>query len=228
MFMAIGGAQIGIDQGGETGYEVDAGTGNCYISNNMFQDGNTNIAAALKAADSNPLLNAWPSLSNAGGDTKEDYEVNTGSPLINAGKSFSQPSFPMAGVGIFQNITSLPTTDILGEPIDIENNNPNIGASNKYNSNMSLGIKETANVEKVFKLQANPATDLIKVDVLESRRELKLGIYSISGKKVFEKSFKNTSGQLQFELPENITNGIYFIIGEDGNTMEKVQFILYR
>ena len=57
------------------------------------------------------------------------YKLLTGSSAIGSALNFTEPNFPLAGTGIFQDITSIATKDIFGNPVDLTSAT-NIGAYN--------------------------------------------------------------------------------------------------
>lgn len=117
--------------GEQVDINIDSGS-ELYVSNNLFQG---TVNTQFSDLDKNKTVGE-PSLQKGGGNAIDDYQIQTGSAAIAAGKSFSQPPFTMAGSGIFQNITEYPTVDAFGIPIDIQNNDPNIGASNANNGDI--------------------------------------------------------------------------------------------
>ncbi|WP_430810866.1 MULTISPECIES: T9SS type A sorting domain-containing protein [unclassified Carboxylicivirga] len=104
--------------------------GEFIVSNNLFSG---NISSIFKNYDSNPV-NADPMFVNEGATNINGYTILSGSPAIDAGTTFPEPVFPMAGQGIFKDVTMYPTFDIYGNDIDLSSFLPNIGADNNYNS----------------------------------------------------------------------------------------------
>lgn len=229
VFMALNGAQIGLDQSGKVGVEVDTGTGSLFMSNNMFQDEDSgNIATAFKNLDSNPLDDEWPSFVNAGGNTKEDYQIDNWSALVNAGTSFPQPQFPMAGLGIFKDITLYPTQDFYGVSVDINNAAPNIGANNAHNSNLALGVEKFGKKETFFSLYSNPVKDILNLQLHENFTPLSIRVFELGGAKVYETALETSAKNIKLSLPNSIRNGIYVLHVSNGKKQQAIQFILYR
>ena len=105
-------------------YEVNIGSSN--FKNNVFFGGT--ISAAFKNLDatkleSNPQFNI-PNLRHFSG-----YSIQSSSPVIGNGHRFTEPEFPLAGLGIFKDITSKATKDIFGNPVNLLESS-NIGADN--------------------------------------------------------------------------------------------------
>ncbi len=115
--------------GEEITIDIDDGS-QLYVSNNLFEG---NINESFSNLDTNSQ-SGNPLFVNQGSSIREDYIIQTGSPAIDKGKFFPEPSFPQAGTGIFENITEYPTTDAFGETVNISSEIPNIGASNAFNS----------------------------------------------------------------------------------------------
>ena len=202
---------------------IDAGN-QLYVSNNLFEG---NIHNDFTSLDSN-AQSGDPLFVNEGGTSKENYKIQEGSPAIDMGKIFPEPSFPNYGVGIFENITEYPTTDAFGENIDILNATPNIGASNAHNSDNVLGLNSPYNSQKIFTLYPNPVKENLNIELNNKSDEIKVSVYSIVGKEVYEKTLKNKNDSFQLRLPENIKNGIYVLKIDLGESSQSSQFILYR
>ncbi|WP_051605722.1 hypothetical protein [Polaribacter sp. Hel_I_88] len=105
-------------------YEFNVGTSN--FKNNLLYGGT--ISAAFKNLDatkleSNPQL-SMPNLNHFSG-----YSIQSSSPVIAKAHRFTEPVFPLAGTGIFKEITSKATKDIFGNPVNLLENT-NIGADN--------------------------------------------------------------------------------------------------
>lgn len=118
---------------GQIGEVVDISIqngGEFIVSNNLFQG---NINTAFSNLDTSPVF-ANPNFENEGATNIDGYKLSSNSAAIDAGKIFPEPTFPMAGQGIFQDISLVPQVDIFGNDIDIATFLPNIGADNNFNS----------------------------------------------------------------------------------------------
>jgi hypothetical protein len=221
-FYAMNGAQIGAG-----GVSVDIQSGSeLLVSNNLFYG---DIATAFTNLDSNKIIAQNPLFTDPVSDngSKENFNIQAGSPVIDTGKSFPQPSFPMAGIGVFADITEYPLTDAFGVSIDIENFNPNIGASNSYNSQV-LGVDSHSIKEKSFTIYPNPVKDDINIQLLKDIKQSDITIYDIQGRTIYNTSVKTTGKHMKVTIPENIKNGIYMIKVSDGILEQASKFILYR
>ena len=225
IFMAVDGAKIGYystNQG--AGVSIDVGTGSFIMENNLFDGDIHNDFSSLgvNSETGSPLF------VNQGGTTKEDYIIQTGSPAIDNGKSFPEPSFPMAGIGIFENISPFPTIDAFGETIDIANVIPNIGASNAFNAENTLGINMLNNAQNKFKLYLNPVKEDINLLFTQETLNFEAKVFDVQGKSIYSTTLNTEDKKASIQLPISFKNGIYFIKINDGTTIETKQFILYR
>tara|TARA_B100000809_G_C15131266_1_gene528524 strand:+ start:323 stop:3748 length:3426 start_codon:yes stop_codon:yes gene_type:complete len=122
--------QTGSGQIGEV-VDIDIQNGGeLIVSNNLFQG---NINTAFSNLDAAAVF-VNPNFENEGAKNIEGYKLLSNSAAIDAGKNFPEPIFPMAGQGIFQDITLVPQADIFGNTVDISTLLPNIGADNNFNS----------------------------------------------------------------------------------------------
>tara|TARA_B100000809_G_scaffold266854_1_gene332242 strand:- start:10754 stop:13084 length:2331 start_codon:yes stop_codon:yes gene_type:complete len=198
---------------------IDAGS-ELYVSNNLF-DGN--IHNDFTSLDSNSQ-SGDPLFVNEGANTKDGYVIQNGSPAIDNGKSFPEPSFPMAGSGIFSHISTIPTEDTFGLPVDIQNVVPNIGASNASNS--YLGVEKQGVTEIFFNVYPNPVTDVIKIHTKKELLPKSFVLYDVQGRQVYSNNFGELRNEI--ELPQEVKNGIYYLKVTAENTSQAIQIILYR
>jgi hypothetical protein len=227
IFSALNGATIGYDSesnpSSRPGVSIDVGGGNFVMENNLF---NGEIHPDFKNYGTNSF-NGSPFFANAGGDLKEDYKVNLGSNAIDNGKSFPQPSFPLAGTGIFEDFSEHPASDVFGTAVDINNKTPNIGASNAHNS-YTLGTRDYLPSQVVFRLSSNPVRGSLGLTFNKHYNSASIDIYDIVGKLVFKSKMKVIHAESNIQIPKNIKNGIYLlkVTADDISTGQK--FILYR
>jgi len=225
IFVASNGAKIGYNSEAQgAGVSVDVGSGEFVMDNNLFEG---DIHHNFKNLGSNSQSGS-PLFINEGGNTKEAYIIQSGSPAIDNGKSFPEPSFPMAGSGIFKDVSAKALTDAFGITVDIQNEVPNIGASNAFNSDNPLGIGDYEKVESLFTIFPNPVKETIN---LKFSREIELAsveIYDVRARLIHTVSILNTQNNSKVDLPNSIKNGIYFLRIIEGNNSQTAQFILYR
>lgn len=118
------------------------------LSNNLFYG---KINSKFSNVDNNKIVED-PQFINPGTDDQNGYHLQDDSPAVNAGLQMVGPPIPEAGTGVFKDLTPYPTEDYYGNPIDLINGTPNIGASNlkdipvssvTIEDKITLGINET-------------------------------------------------------------------------------------
>ncbi|MDH3323363.1 MAG: T9SS type A sorting domain-containing protein, partial [Flavobacteriaceae bacterium] len=223
IFYAMNGAQIGA---GGVGIDIQSGS-ELVVSNNLFYG---DIATAFTNLDNKKITSQDPLYTDPVSDNGsiENFNIQEGSPVINAGLSFLQPAFPMAGTGIFENITEYPTTDIFGETLDINHMGPNIGASNVHNSANALAVHSPQSAQSVFTLYPNPVRDDLNLKLNTNLQKADITIYDLQGRQIYNTSIKEVSNSMKVALPETIRNGIYLIKVSEGQQVQTSQLILYR
>ena len=109
---------------GQAGYLFNVDTPN--FAKNVMYGGTINTNFLNKDATRKELD---PRFFDPGRRHYSGYKLKTFSPALGTALSFTEPNFPLAGVGIFQDITSNATKDIFGNPVDLSTAT-NIGADN--------------------------------------------------------------------------------------------------
>ena len=109
---------------GKKGYTADIVTPN--FNKNIIYGGD--IKTEFKNLDASKIEQD-PLFLLTGTRQSKGYKLQSGSPALGAALSFTEPTFPLAGVGIFKDITSKATKDIYGNPVDLSSST-NIGAYN--------------------------------------------------------------------------------------------------
>lgn len=223
IFYAMNGAQIGAG-----GVNIDIQSGSeLVVSNNLFYG---DIATEFTDLDNNKISNQDPLFTNPVSENGsiENFNIQTGSPVIDAGKTFPEPEFPMAGKGIFKDITLHTSNDAFGNPVNLKNVIPNIGASNEHNSNITVGVTDIQRVHDMFTIYPNPVKDVLNVQIKHSSGKMTIEIYTIQGKVVEGAVVKSANQDLQIQIPPNAGNGIYFIKILQDEYLQTERFILYR
>ncbi|OHX64650.1 T9SS type A sorting domain-containing protein [Flammeovirga pacifica] len=175
IFKATNGASIG-----SKSVEIDIEEGSqLYVSNNLFSG---SISRYLSVLDDHAIIDKDPLFMDVSDDDIDGFQLKEGSPAIDNGKKFPEPSFPMAGKGIFKNIDLYTTTDIYGNEVDINQFLPNIGADNQYNSkkeNHVLSI--SSNPIKLFDFYPNPTSNEVTIKTTQQGGEYIVKIFSVVG-----------------------------------------------
>jgi hypothetical protein len=99
---------------GELGYLFDVGT-STFAKNIMFGGA---IKSNFRNLDATRITQD-PKFVDTGRRHFSGYKLLATSPAIGAALSFSEPVFPLAGVGIFKDITSNASKDIFGNPVNL-------------------------------------------------------------------------------------------------------------
>ncbi|WP_430810872.1 MULTISPECIES: T9SS type A sorting domain-containing protein [unclassified Carboxylicivirga] len=222
IFYAMNGAQIG-----SGGVEIDMQNGGgLNVSNNLFYG---NVATAFSNLDARKV-NGDPLFVNpvSTNGAPDNFNIQSGSAAIDKGFSFKEPEFPMAGQGIFADVLLVPSEDIFGNAMDIENLIPNIGASNAHNSGHQVGIEDLTRVSYLFNVYPNPVRNKLNIQLSESNKEIHYSIYSIQGQLIYSENIHSGIKELSIHLPENANNGIYFIRITQGDYYQVERFVLYR
>ncbi|WP_052444572.1 Ig-like domain-containing protein [Flammeovirga sp. OC4] len=129
IFKAVDGAQMGAE---EVKIDIENGS-ELIVDNNLFFG---DVATAFSDLDANKITDKDPLFINESDNDIDGFQLQEGSPAINSGKAFPEPSFPMAGQGIFENFSLYTATDIYGNAIDVQNLIPNVGADNNFNDQL--------------------------------------------------------------------------------------------
>jgi hypothetical protein len=231
IFLYTNGSSMGIRNEDEVnGLRVDMqNNGVLEVSNNMYQG---NISNTFKNLDASILDNVWPSFSSPSGFSPGDangsselYDLESGSLLINAGKTFTPPVFPMAGQGIFSHITSAAVNDGFGNQLAADSP-PNIGASNSYNTNL-LHSQDISNTPS-FLIFPNPVLKDINVKIFSPNSSANIIVYDIQGKPIYNIVKEINNQEIKVELPAYISNGIYMLLISTDEFNQAARFILYR
>ncbi|MBO73356.1 MAG: hypothetical protein CMD35_07065, partial [Flavobacteriales bacterium] len=219
-FMTTGGASIGSE-----GPVIDIANGSLSVSNNYFKG---NINTSFQNRDNNKIVDEWPSFHDANSLQMEGFKIYGGSPMVDAGKSFPQPAFPMAGQGIFADIPSYPEEDAFGNPVDIENQAPNIGVDNNHSSNLITSVIDKEINEPLFKLSPTLIQNNLTIGANNEVAVYDIVVLNLKGEIVYQLNNLN-AGETKINLPPNIKNGMYLL--QASISREKIQtsrFILYR
>ncbi|GGZ87412.1 hypothetical protein GCM10007028_27000 [Algibacter mikhailovii] len=228
IFVASNGATIGYDSvsdpSGKPGVSIDVGSGSFIMENNLLEG---DIHDDFTSFGTNSVTGS-PVFVNEGGQIKEDYILQFGSPAIDKGKSFPEPSFPLAGSGIFSDISDKPIADSFGEKVDVTHVIPNIGASNAFNAENTLEIDKLNNIQNIFRIYPNPVKGDINLTIAQDYQNAEVGVFDIMGKQVYSTLKESLRNNDRIKIPNNVKNGIYILKIRAKNKVQSQQFILYR
>lgn len=223
IFYAMNGAQIGAG-----GVNIDIQSGSeLLVSNNLFYG---DIATEFTNLDNNQISGQDPLFTNPVSENGnlENFNIQANSPVIDAGKTFPEPEFPMAGKGIFKDITPVASSDAYGNAVDLKNIPPNIGASNAHNTGTPVGVDNIRQVNDMFTIYPNPVKDVLNLNIDVPAQKLELSIYTIIGELIYASVINQNERYLQIQLPDAAKNGIYFIRMIQEERIQNARFILYR
>ena len=219
-FMTTGGASIGSE-----GPVIDIANGSLRVSNNYFKG---NISTNFQNRDNNKIVDAWPGFHDASSLEMEGFKIYSGSPMVDAGKSFSQPAFPMAGQGIFSSISAHPEEDAFGNWIDIENQAPNIGVDNNHSSNLITSVLDNEINDYLFKLSPTLVQNSLTIGVNNEVAVYDIAVLNLKGEIVYQLDNLN-AGETKIILPPSIKNGMYLLqVSISSEKIQTSKFVLYR
>ena len=218
--MTTGGASIGSE-----GPVIDIANGSLRVSNNYFKG---NISTNFQNRDNNKIVDAWPGFHDASSLEMEGFKIYSGSPMVDAGKSFSQPAFPMAGQGIFSSISAHPEEDAFGNWIDIENQAPNIGVDNNHSSNLITSVFDNEINDYLFKLSPTLVQNSLTIGVNNEVAVYDIAVLNLKGEIVHQLNNLN-AGETKINLPAGIKNGMYLLqVSISSENIQTSRFVLYR
>jgi len=222
IFHATDGAEIGAD-----GVEIDMEEGSqLAMANNLFFG---EISEQFSSLDDSGITGQDPLFVNPDpASGKHGFNIQAGGPVIDAGKAFPEPDFPMAGKGIFRDITSYASTDAYGNPVDLESVLPNTGASNAFNSNQQVG-RALNRVEPDYSMiYPNPVSHMLNLTLEHPDLPSAVCIYDVTGKLIHTTFEHSRERNMQIQMPPGTRNGIYFLKIAQGEYSRTSPFVLYR
>ncbi|WP_430811946.1 MULTISPECIES: hypothetical protein [unclassified Carboxylicivirga] len=168
-----------------------------FMANNLFFGG---VAQNFMSLDAAPVTGD-PLFTTEEDEASDKYQVKSNSPAINAGVAKLGPPIPGAGEGIFKDIPEYPTVDFYGNPIDFNNETPNIGACNVKETISDIG--DYAHLPKL-NISPNPSTGLVFINGIE--KESCARVFDLRGRKVLE---QNVIKQMNVG---HIDSGLYVLL----------------
>lgn len=193
------------------------------LSNNLFHE---NVDEQFTSLDSSGVFEDPEFIGNefSGSD---NYQLFTESKARNRGVSFSEPSFPMAGKGIFKNIKPYPDTDFFGNNVDIVNTSPHIGA---HAGGDSILEKKELKLTGI-RLRKNPVSEKLQIEIPEDYkfRNATFQIVHLNGVVAQKEELFLSDDDIIYLTPQNnITNGIYVLNAFIDGKSSSESFVLIR
>ncbi|TLX71376.1 T9SS type A sorting domain-containing protein [Labilibacter sediminis] len=186
-----------------------------YMSNNLFYG---NVTTAFSDYDESPVF-GYPDFVKPGALNIDAYKLEEQSMALDAGKSFPEPKFPMAGKGIFKDVKLYPDEDLYGNPVDISNSVPHIGAYNGI-ALEHVGVEDFEMVDATsMSVYPNPlkSNASITIDAVKYG-QISVLLTDLQGKVLQTEPFYIYEGtnKINLKIDSAIRNGIYLIsIQED-------------
>jgi hypothetical protein len=177
----------------------------------LFAHGSHDVYGST-AGSNDPLLTNYTlstDTMNSKLDPTWDFHLKTGSPLAGAGTTNLTRHFGTAGSGItidgVEYLSPAPSTTI--------------GAFNVAGNTGLVSTKESQ-----FEIYPNPVVDNLNIKLNSDLKATVIQIYSLTGSKVFEKSFDDGTKILSIPV-EDLSSGIYYVSVKDGADYSVRKFI---
>jgi len=222
IFYAAGKAKIAE----EITVQMEPGT-ELKVANNLYYG---NVNEAWIAYDSNPVKGN-PGYKNPGDTSIEGYRIGIRSAAENNGLSFPEPKFPMAGNGIFKDISLYPQIDLYGNPVNIRSEVPHIGA---FNGELvdDVGIDDFEMLDKdSFSVYPNPVKEQVNAmfTAIENGT-IQVSVSDLQGRVLQAQPFNVHIGENKLEMPidANIRNGLYLLCIAEENAVLCQRIVIVR
>jgi hypothetical protein len=196
------------------------------MSNNLFFG---NVNGAFSSLDDAPVFGD-PLLFDPGSQSPEGYTLLPESPALSVGKTFEEPAFPMAGKGIFKDVSIYPEQDLFGNAVDVRAVAPHIGAFNGDPDGTSILPSVSFSAVEI-KLFPNPVRETLTTMIV-SAAEAEAGIHitDMTGRSVLKINRFIVPGEnlLRIAIPNSLKNGFYLLNIQMGETSLTWRFVLVR
>ncbi len=209
---------------GKEGVVINIANGSLRVSNNYFKG---DISTEFKSRDNNKVVTGWQGFHDESSLSKTGFQIYEGSALVNKGRAFAQPVFPMARQGIFIDIPKYPEVDAFGNSVDIENQSPNIGVDNNHSSNVITSELLKEGNQELFTMTPTLVQNEISVVINKELAFYDVTILDIKGNHIYETKTLNEHA-IKIALPSNVKNGVYFMELTGSNKKQISKFVLYR
>lgn len=171
--------------------------------------------------DNQPFIGD-PLFTEPGASDTLGYKLKPGSIAIDTAFSFAEPSFPMAGKGIFKNIDGRAVEDFYGNPVNISEEKFNVGAFNgTYKDTSKVNLDKFNSIqEDDISIYPNPASISIKIELISwTDQEVRIRLNNIDGKQICCHDFQAKTGKNSYaiDLPQKIKSSLILIIIESEN-----------
>lgn len=193
------------------------------MTNNLFEG---SVDTEVISWDTNPQIGDAKFVGE--GENKDAYQIQKGSLAINNGVALKGPIVVNAGYGVFKDIPAYPNVDFYGNPIDLSNGTPNIGACNLKHDAVGVGITESK--ENKWLIYPNLADS--KIHVVSSRNmneTLNISLVNLKGQVILQTQ-KNlySEKELDVELHVLTPKGIYIVNIKSSSESQSRRIVLYQ
>lgn len=222
IFHAMGNAKIGeqVTVQIAPGHELK-------MSNNLYFG---NVSNVFSNYDLNPVFGD-PAFVSPGELGAQAYRLGQKSAALKGGLVFPEPEFPMAGKGIFKDVNLTPQLDMYGNPVNVSNTIPNIGAFNGEAIN-NVGINDFEILEPgSFLIYPNPLSDIGYVQFVANKSgQAVLYISDLQDRILYEKRYPVNRGDnlWQVKIPPGLRNGMYILSVEENGFFISRRVVLVR
>jgi hypothetical protein len=198
IFYAINGSGIGNQQG-------NYNDPNLMITNNLFYG---NVRNNFKAKDSNKI-EVNPNFYDEGRNDFYGFQINASSQAISNGQkyigNYSHPAIPVEASSIFDNVEKYPSVDFFGNPLSADSN-PNIGASNAKNGEITLTNIEMKRNKKIH-VQNPMVYDKVILQGID--KSYRYSLVDLIGR--VQQSGQLKVNQVEILLNQSLNSGIYVL-----------------
>lgn len=198
IFYAINGSGIGNQQG-------NYNDPNLMITNNLFFG---NVRNNFKAKDSNKI-EVNPNFYDEGRNDFYGFQINASSQAISNGQkyigNYSHPAIPVEASSIFDNVEKYPSVDFFGNPLSADSN-PNIGASNAKNGEITLTNIEMKRNKKIH-VQNPMVYDKVILQGID--KSYRYSLVDLIGR--VQQSGELKANQIEILLNQSLNSGIYVL-----------------
>ncbi|PWD98919.1 T9SS type A sorting domain-containing protein [Marinilabilia rubra] len=212
--------------GNNTDVNIETGS-ELKMSNNLFKG---NINSIFANMDKNPVFGD-PFFVKGGESETDSYYLGKESEALGSGISFPEPQFPMAGKGIFKDVDLYPQLDFYGNPVNVSNSIPNIGAYNGEGVG-DVGIDEFEIIEATsLRFYPNPAKGEVFLSIKAEKHGTVMVLLSdLQGRELQREPFRVQPGNntLEIQVSTELKNGIYLISMEENGLFISKRLLLVR
>lgn len=191
------------------------------MTNNLY-DGDIN--SEWKNMDDNPILRANTGFVGKG-EGKLAYDITERSSAIDAGIAITGPKVPGAGKGVFKNITKYPSVDFFGNPVNLSQGTPNVGASNRKFDGAAISQLSEKTDWLVYPDMSNSN---IRIKGTKNDDSIQVTLTNMKGQQMLSQEISATDGWYTLPFNDQVINGIYVLNIEANQSQHSRKLLLHR